>query len=314
MVRYFTRRHSFRLGAAALALTPLLNGCSVRQAAVNMIGDALAGGGGVYASDDDPELVREALPFGLKTFEGLLEVSPAHQGLLLAASRGFTAYAFILQDAADRLDASNFPEAQKLRLRARGLYLRGHDYALKGLEARHPGFTDEVTKDQTATLAKTNAEDAPLLYWAGASWAGAVSVAKNDPELLINLPFAGALVARVLEIDEGYDLGAAHEFFVSYEASRPAGNLVKAREHYRRAVEISGGQRASTYLSLAESVTIREQKLAEFRSLIAAAMAVDLRKNPQLRLLNTIARRRAFWLESRIPELFVEAEASKEDH
>ena len=45
-----------------------------------MIGDALAGGGGVYASDEDPEFVFEALPFGLKTYESLLETSPEHRG------------------------------------------------------------------------------------------------------------------------------------------------------------------------------------------------------------------------------------------
>ena len=100
------RSHHFAF--ILIAISPLvLGGCSVRQSAVNFIGDTLAGGGGVYASDDDPELIREALPFGLKTFESLLEVAPNHQGLLLAAARGFTAYAFLLQDAADRLDESN---------------------------------------------------------------------------------------------------------------------------------------------------------------------------------------------------------------
>ncbi len=59
--------------------------------AVNIVGDTLAGSGGVYASDDDPELVRAAIPFGLKTYEGLLEVSPEHKGILLASASGFTA-------------------------------------------------------------------------------------------------------------------------------------------------------------------------------------------------------------------------------
>jgi hypothetical protein len=70
--------------SALLFTLLLLAGCSVRQVAVNWIGDALAGGGGVYASDDDPELIREALPFGLKTFESLLESAPEHRGLLQA--------------------------------------------------------------------------------------------------------------------------------------------------------------------------------------------------------------------------------------
>ena len=46
-----------------------LSACSVKRTAVNIVGNALSGGGVVYASDDDPELIREAIPFGLKTFE-----------------------------------------------------------------------------------------------------------------------------------------------------------------------------------------------------------------------------------------------------
>ncbi|MEE8203473.1 MAG: TRAP transporter TatT component family protein, partial [Alphaproteobacteria bacterium] len=69
-----------------MLLSVALAGCSVKQMAVNLLGDALAGGAGVYASDDDPELVREAIPFGLKTYDSLLEVSPDHRGLLLAAA------------------------------------------------------------------------------------------------------------------------------------------------------------------------------------------------------------------------------------
>jgi hypothetical protein len=68
------------VGLIGLAFT----GCSLRNTAVNLIGDALSGGTGAYASDDDPELIREALPFGLKTFESLLEASPNHRG----SSRG----------------------------------------------------------------------------------------------------------------------------------------------------------------------------------------------------------------------------------
>jgi len=44
----------------------------------------------MFASDDDPELVREAVPFSLKLIESLLEQSPQHRGLLYAASSGFT--------------------------------------------------------------------------------------------------------------------------------------------------------------------------------------------------------------------------------
>ena len=288
-----------------------LAGCSVKRTAVNLLGDALAGGGGVYASDDDPELVREAIPFGLKTYESLLEVSPDHRGLLLAAANGFVAYAFLVKDEADRIDASDLARARHLRARASRLYLRGRDYALRGLAVTHADFTKALYSDEVAALATTTEEDVPFLYWAGAAWAGALSAAKDDLDLIAELPTAGALVGRVLELDETFERGAAHEFFISYEGSRPSGSVAQARRHYQRALDISGGLRASVHLALAEAVTVKEQNLDEFRSLIAAALAVDPDRVPELRLVNTIARRRAQWLESRIPDLFVDADGGE---
>ena len=55
------------------------------------IADALSSGSArTYAEDDDPELVRDAAPFGLKTIEALLERHPEHEGLLTALASGFT--------------------------------------------------------------------------------------------------------------------------------------------------------------------------------------------------------------------------------
>ena len=291
-----------------LLLVGALAACSVKRTAVDIVGNAISGGGNAYASDDDPELIREAMPFGLKTYESLLEVSPEHEALLLAAARGFTAYAYLLQGEADPLEATDLARARELRARASRLYLRGRGYALRGLEVAHPGFTAALGEDAAAALAATDADDAAFLYWAGAAWAGALSAAKDDLDLIAELPTAGALVGRVLELDETFDRGAAHEFFISYEGSRPGGSVAQARRHYRRALELSGGLRASVHLALAEAVTVAEQNLAEFRSLIAAALAVDPDRTPELRLVNTIAQRRARWLESRIPDLFVDAD------
>ncbi|MFQ5961384.1 MAG: TRAP transporter TatT component family protein [Candidatus Methylomirabilales bacterium] len=290
----------------------LLAACSPKKMAVNMVGDTLAGSGGVYASDNDPELVIEAIPFGLKTYEGLLEVSPEHEGLLLAAASGFTAYAYMLQDEADRLDETDIRRARQLRGRVRNLYLRGRNYALRGLDLEHDHFTAMLKTDRDAALAMTTEDDVAFLYWAGASWAGALSAAKDDLDLIAELPTAGALVGRVLELDETYDRGIPHEFFISYEGSRPGGSAILAREHYRRALELSEGHRASVHLALAEAVSVPEQNLPEFRELIAATLAVDPDQVPDLRLANIIAQRRARWLQQRIPDLFVVAEQMQE--
>ena len=56
----------------ALALGLLLvggSGCSAKRAALNTLGDALAGSGTTFSADDDPELVKAAVPFSLKLME-----------------------------------------------------------------------------------------------------------------------------------------------------------------------------------------------------------------------------------------------------
>lgn len=289
----------------ALVVIAVVAGCSPKKMAVGIIGDALAGGGGVYTSDPDPELIREALPFALKTYEGLLVASPEHRGLLLATARGFTAYAFMLSDDADRIDDP--ARARVLRQRAKGLYLRGRDHALRGLDVSHPGFAAALRSAEGNPLAGTTPGDADFLYWAGAAWAGALSTDKQDFMLMAELRFAGQLVQRVVELDDAYDGGSAHQFLVTYEGSRPGGNRDTARVHYRRALELSGGGRAGLHLALAEAVAVPEQDLAAFRDLIEAALAVDLDAYPDQRVANVLAQRRARWLATQIPELFFEA-------
>src|SRR5437762_5682494 len=124
------------LGVMAL----LGSGCSIKRLTVNKIGNALAAGGTTFASDDDTELVKAAVPFSLKVMESLLAESPKHKGLLLATSRGFTqyAYAFVQQDA-DELEEKDLTAATEMRVRARKLYLRARNYGWRGLEVNHRG-------------------------------------------------------------------------------------------------------------------------------------------------------------------------------
>ena len=90
-------KHTCKFALILAGLT-LLNGCSIRQVAITKVADTLAGGSSVYASDNDIELVGDALPFSLKTIEGLLLEVPEHKGLLLTASSGFTQYSYAYVD------------------------------------------------------------------------------------------------------------------------------------------------------------------------------------------------------------------------
>ncbi len=302
-------RRGFVAAGVGVLVLACATGCLAKRVAVGAVADALGGsGGGSFASDDDPELVRDAIPFGLKLYETLLESTPDHRGLLVATASGFASYAYLLQDDASRAEAGDRDGARALRKRASRLYLRGRDYALRGLEAAHPGFRAAQAADLGGALAQADRDDVDCLYWAAAAQAGALSANKGDAELIADLPRAGAFMQRVLDIDESYGAGAAHEFFVSYEASRPGGSVARAREHFGRAQQLAQGERASLFVSLAENVSVQEQNLAEFQALLDSALAVDLERAPQSRLVNVLAKRRAEWLRAHSADFFLDAE------
>ena len=296
---------------AALVLLAFCSGCSIKKLAVNKLGNMLASSGSNFESDEDPELVAAAIPFGLKLYEGLLAESPKHTGLLLAAASGFTEYAYAFVDLkAEEAKEESVDRAEALRERARKLYLRANRYGMRGLEARYPGFGAALDNDAVSALKRVRKADVPLLYWTAASLGLAVSSSKGSPEMIGQLPLVEMIVNRVAELDETFDNGAVPEFLITLEAARSGVKLEdqeKAmRQHFDRAMEISKGKRAGTYVSFAENASVPAQNAAEFKSLLEKALAVDVDADPDTRLANVIAQRRARWLLAHQSELFLE--------
>jgi predicted anti-sigma-YlaC factor YlaD len=294
---------------AATALLLLLPACSIRKMAVNRLGDALAGSGSTYASDNDPELVGDAVPFGLKTMESLLAETPRHEGLLLATCSGFVQYSYgWVQLKADYIEEKSLAEATHQRERARQLYLRALDYGLRGLEVGYPGLRSELTRDPVAALAKTKTTDVPLLYWTAVAWAGAMALKVDDSEVSADQPIVDALAHRALALDPDWNLGAIHEFLMSWEAGRSSigGSMEKALEQYQEALRLSRGLKASPYVTYAESVAVPEQNRAAFVQALKNALAVDATEPNDQRLVNILMHERARWLLDRVDWYFVE--------
>jgi predicted anti-sigma-YlaC factor YlaD len=290
-------------------LTLLLPACSLKTIAVNSVGNALAQGGSTYATDDDPELVRDASPFALKTIEGLLDASPRHKGLLLAAAKGFTQYAYgFVEQEADFVEAQDLARATLLRDRARKLYKRALGYGLRGLEVDLPGFRDRLRTDADGVLAKTRKEHVPLLYWTANAWGAAIAISKSDSELTADQRVAEAIMRRALALDEAFELGSIHDFFVSYEGGRASvgGSVAEARKHLDRALALAKGHRAAPLVAFAETASVGGQDSAEFERLLRQALAVDPDAVPEYRLSNLIYQKRARWLLARRDDLFVE--------
>ena len=292
-----------------VGLAVIGTGCSVKRMVVNKVGNALAGGGTTFASDDDPELVKAAVPFGLKLMESLLSENPRHEGLLLAASSGFTqyAYAFVQQDA-DELEDKDLAAAEEMRVRARRLYLRARNYGLRGLEIKHKGFEQALRANAKQAVRVAMAKDVPLLYWTAASWAGAISLSKDNPDLIADLPIVEAMMDRALALDEAFGDGAIHTYLITYEMSRPGGTgdpAARSRQHFERALALTSGQQAGPMVSFAEAVCVQKQDLKQFESLLHQALAINPDAKPECRLVNLVMQRRAKWLLSRTDQLFL---------
>ncbi len=286
------------------------SGCSLlRRSAFSQISGAVAQSGTTFASDEDPDLIRAAAPFSLKLMESLLAESPQDRTLLTAAASGFTQYAFVfVQQDADELEARDLGAAEALRTRARRLYLRAQTYGMRGLEADHPGFSAALLSSPRAAVRDRAPADVPLLYWTATAWAAAISLSKDNPDLIAQIPAMEALMDRALELDESYGHGAIHTFLITYEMSRPGAPgdpAARARAHFARAMELSEGKSAAPLVALAESVSIGRQDVKEFESLLHRALAIDPDANPDTRLLNLVMQRRARWLLSRKAELFL---------
>lgn len=295
---------------AIVLLLMCATGCSIKKIAVNKLGNALAGSGTTFSSDNDPELVASAAPFSLKLMESLLAESPNHRGLLLAASSGFTQYAYLaVQENADEAEAHDIEGATALRKRARLLYLRARDYGLRGLETRHKDFGNSLRRDPQSAVEVCDKRDVAFLYWTAAAWGSAISVSKELPELIADQTIVESLIDRAAVLDPAFSDGAIQSFLVTYEPVRPGkGKDFEARSkiHFELAVAMTYGQSAGPYVSFAESVSITNQNRAQFRSMLDRALAIDPDTRPEWRLENIIMQRRARWLLSREDDLFLD--------
>ena len=289
----------------------VLSGCSVKQLALNKAADTLAEGGTAYASDNDPDLIRSAAPFSLKLMDSILIELPQHRGLLTSAASGYTGYtyAFIQQDA-EMLEDTDVTAAAAARARAKLLYTRAYRYAVAGLDVAHPGLSTRMEQDPRAAVSVTTRDDVSLLYWNAASLGALIGLSKDDPELVARVPVVEASIDRALLLNESYDAGAIHTFLITYEMVRrnregdPEGS---ARDHFKRAVQLSEGYQAAPYIALAEAVCITQQNRTEFELLLNQALAIDVDKRPQWRLAKVVMQSRAHWLLTRSDQLFADS-------
>jgi predicted anti-sigma-YlaC factor YlaD len=293
-----------------LAVLVLCAGC-LKQLALGSVADSLSASGSGYARDDDPELVRDSLPVIIKLMEQIHDALPKHRALAVALTRTTTSYgvAFVAEEA-DRLEDKDVQAARPLRVRAKRMLLRARGYGFDAMEqvvlGSRAALLGEDRASRQAAIDRAQKDDVATLYWLAAAWGSAIANAKDDLALVGELPVVAALMKRALALDESFEEGAIHEFFITYDASSNGAGKAAAKQHFERALELSRNKKLSPYVTYAEAVCVDSQEKKEFVRLLDKVLAFNVDSDPDHRLVNILAQRRARWDLSRIADLFAE--------
>lgn len=270
-----------RLSRCLLLLMPLLLvGCSVRPLAVRALADELAAQG--QLPEDDLVLARDAAPFYLKLSEAVLAQAPAHLPLATAVTANFTqyAYAFVAFEA-EKLEAEDARGARQLRERAARLYRRAQQHGVAALG------NAPLRREQVA-----------LAYWTAAAWSAWISLAKDQPDTVADLPLALRLAESAFALDPDHGEGQLATLLAQLEASRPGGSLAKAQAYFARA-RAAGPRHPGVALAEAETLAATDRDRHEALLREALALAAGRKDLP-----GQLALQRAQWLLSTLDDRF----------
>ncbi|MDR2923099.1 MAG: TRAP transporter TatT component family protein [Treponema sp.] len=276
----------------------LCAGCTVNT----LVADALTGQGSsaVFTGDSDPQLVGDALPFAIKMYEALLDSTPNHIGLRLTTGSLFVMYAnAFVQGPAEMLPAGEWRQRENELKRAKELYMRGQEILYGALDLKYKGFSKADADGKALLLNKCKKEDAGLLYWAVAGGMAAYSLDIFDFELGMRLPEWILMIQRAYQLDPGYNGAALDEFLLLFYASLPevmGGDKERAKEHFKRALEKTGGKSTGAYISYAQSICVPVQDYDAYKDSLEKALAVDPDADISSRLVTIINQRKARWL------------------
>ncbi|MCB9595922.1 MAG: hypothetical protein H6719_24595 [Sandaracinaceae bacterium] len=304
-------RHLTVVVAAAALLTQA--GCDLTRFTANSTANMFARAGGALQHHFDYEMVGDALPGSIMQLEGVFSVIPDNEELGVTLMRAYVSYTFgWVEDELQRAqDAGDFEEEERILGRARLLYERARNIGIHLMRLRDPNIDQVLEGGYEGYVAYLDQhyageDDVPLLFWTGYAWGSAINAGRDDPEMILSLPYARAAVEQAVEIDESYFDYSGLTFLAVVNAALPealGGNPDRARELFERALELTERKFFTVQLSYARTYCVQVQNRDLFVSLLREVVDGG-DPEPDARLANRIARRRAIrWLQ-RTDQLF----------
>lgn len=253
------------------------------------------------SGDDDLELLRHASAYHLKLSESLLQEIPDHTQLAESVARGYTQYAFVyFMDEADQIESDSVQKASQLRSRAAKMLMRAKTIGFKSLQLKYPQLDSYLQEKLSRQSLNLSVNDAGLAYWSMTAWAGAISLSKDSPDVVADLPSVVQLAKLVWQVNPQLENGALASMMGTLELASPGGKPETAEKYFDLAIQWRGTQIAPL-ISKAENWAVATQNKAVFMQLLSTAIDSSHAQND---LTNTVMRKRAQWLLDSIDNFF----------
>jgi hypothetical protein len=244
-------------------------------------------------NQDDPALVESGVPAYLLLIDGLISQSPDNVALLSAGAQLFALYGsrFATPDRAVTLTS----KARRYGERAICL---AHEPACQWAEADYGRFATE--------LEAVGEKDLDPLYSYAVSWLSHLDATSEDWTAVAELPWVEAALQQALALDETYENGAVHGYLGILNSLRPpalGGKPDVAREHFERAIELTGGRDLSIKVEYARRYArlVFDQELHDRLLTEVLDAPVDA---PRMTLFNVLAKQEAQTLLTSSREYF----------
>ena len=273
-----------------------ISSCSINSLVIRQMTPILQNSAQAVYEESDLDLAEKALAANLKLIDGLLKSDPDNEELLLMAAQGYAGYALgFLEDVQPA--------------RAKVLYLRARDYALRILHADKRFITAENSglakfEEHLQSCIK---DKAAALFWTGFAWSGFINLSVDDAAAVADLPLVQVIMKRVEELDPGYYYGSVYIFWGSLYGMKPkmmGGDPHKAGEYFNKNFELNKTRFLLAYVYAARfhAAALLDEEL--FDTYIKQVLETPADIYPEVRLLNEIAKVKAEYLKKKKDDLF----------
>ena len=255
---------------STLLVIASLTGCKnfIQKSAMDTTASILVKAKASSQQESDVELARMAIPASLKTVEGFHVANPENRDLIGILAEGWCQYTTgFLQDEYEVAQyEGRFDDAEVLRARSTGLFLRCMNYGLKMLPGSWSKTIYGDLGEFESLVKKAGDDEVPGMFWTALGLASAINMNRDDITMVAYLPKARMMLERVVALDEGYANGLAHMglgMMYSSQGAALGGKPELAKQHFDRMNEITEGRflLAKVMMARTYGVINQERKL-----------------------------------------------------